>query len=190
MATLITQGLGFDVHNLLVQGYEAGTRIMAKFIQKPFVGGDWLIREDPTYEYTRSSYVVDNTGSTYGSVDIDLPAGYPFKMSGSNSVPCIATDITTAPPTAPTGGGQAAFSPVTGFLIEHIKIPFGTKATVDVLERGYNIINVGISGDPMVPLADYAGATWTLAQITAHLKAGVGHWRVLNGLAEMQEQAS
>jgi hypothetical protein len=120
---------------------------MAKMLQKPYVGGDWLIREDE-YEYTRSTYVVDNSA---GAADMVLAGGYPFK----SGVPALAADVNAALPTPP------AAPTINGALLEPVTIPKGEKKAVAVLERGFNVVNQGSINNPMLPTSDYAGTAFT-----------------------------
>jgi hypothetical protein len=149
---------------------------MAKTLTKPFMAGDWLIREDDSPAYSRGSWVYDNTaglGLVANGGDLILPAGYPMVLG----VPALAAQVIT---------GTA----ITGAVFEPTVIPKGEKKAICVIERGFNVIN----GDalPLGPAvaADPNTTAYSLTNLINAYANGPTKWLVRREPTHQNEQAT
>jgi hypothetical protein len=135
-------------------------------LQKPFRAGDWLIREDDSPAYSRSSYLIDNSA---GGKDLVFLAGMPM-VAG----------------VAATAAQVIAAAAITGAVLEPVIVPIGEKAKITVIERGFNVVNADA-----LPLADQAaGAAYTKAQITAAYQNAILKWVVRTEPPQQNELAT
>ena len=129
---------------------------MAKVLTKPYMGGDWLIREADEQEFSRHSVTLDNSG---GSTDLVVPAGSPVASATALAAAAVIN-------VAPVAGSPT----IMGATLEPVTVPKGEKAKV--LYIGSNVLT-GKFGNHVfnkdaIPAADTAGVAFTADFLRQH----------------------